>query len=315
MSAEHILRPKEEWEQIEAEQRKAEDEAAAKRKVQGEVVGPQTSNKLVLPDSNEISPYFPIPQKEISEVKRLHEDIITTPLKVFRLGDLLASQLELIPHGSREKWCEQTYPEIGLTTIRLWIRIAKNRNRLEERFPIIRQQLPISSWTKTDLDLLPSVRQMRDATMEVEAQERETQGKPPIRHRSATKEKRTSRSVRNIPAEVVADAIKSPEDAVLSDNTEPQVKPAMAVSRKISPEVKALLDIPWQEKTACAPKLSRWLTIISTAQEAIRELERLQAHSHHAIDFGPVKKILDEAERRPVLDETNSEIVNDGEGV
>jgi hypothetical protein len=168
-----IEHSREEWDRINAERRKAEDEAYAKRKAKGEVPGSQTSHQLALPDPDDIRPHRSIPEEEIAEVKRLHLDVISTPLKIFRLGELLERQLELIPHGDKEKWFEQTYPEIGLTTIRLWIRIARQRSRLETKFPIIRQQLPISSWTKTDLDLLPSVRQMRDATMEFEAEERE----------------------------------------------------------------------------------------------------------------------------------------------
>jgi hypothetical protein len=224
--SDHIEHSREEWDRINAERCKSEDGAYAKRKAQGEVASSQTSSELVLPDLDEIGPYRPISQEEIAEVKRLHDDIVTTPLKIFRLGQLLASQLELIPHGSKEKWRERTYPEIGLTTIRLWIRIAEptNRKRLEDKFPIIRQQLPISSRTKTDLDLLPSVRQLRDATMEFEAQEPKAQGKPPIRHRSATKEKRGSRPVCDVSAETVP------------SHPDEETQPAAKFDRPDSPE-------------------------------------------------------------------------------
>jgi len=65
---------------------------------------------------------------------------------------------------------------------------------------------------------LPSVRQLRDATMEFEAQKREAEGKPPIRHRSVTKQKRGSREpVRDVPAEVV---IESPVDGQSDEETQ-----------------------------------------------------------------------------------------------
>jgi hypothetical protein len=69
-------------------------------------------------------------------------------------------------------------------------------------------------------------------------------------------------------------------------------------SRENSPEAAALLALP--EKTVDAPKSSQWVAAIKTAQEAIRELERLQESYQVHIDFGPVKKILDEAERLPI---------------
>jgi hypothetical protein len=94
----------------------------------------------------------------------------------------------------------------------------------------------------------------------------------------------------------------------------PQARRGRAASHEIRPDVANIVNAlnsttPLPEKTVDAPETnkavgvtSQWLAAISTAQEAIRELERLQEGYQDHIDFGPVKKILAEAERLPVPD-------------
>jgi hypothetical protein len=127
--------------------------------------------------------------------------------------------------------------------------------------------------------------------------------------------------------EVVRDAViesnRTPASEMLleSDTQSAPIGPLPKhLSREIRPEVAAILNLPTsptplpeetvdaQEANKAADIASQWLAAISTAQEAIRELERLQVtyqvHLQHVIDFGPVKKILAEAEHLPVPDKT-----------
>ena len=75
--------------------------------------------------------------------------------------------------------------------------------------------------TRLDFEQLPPIREALSTIQGWNRQERETQGKPPIRHRSATKEKRTPRPIRDIPSEVVPSHLdEPPQPAAKNDEAE-----------------------------------------------------------------------------------------------
>ena len=89
MSTERIQHSKEEWEQIEAERRKAEDEAFAKRKAQGEIVS--ASPRYVVCDSFGIHPDDQIIiQKCIERINQHYRELVGLPKKardlLFEIG-------------------------------------------------------------------------------------------------------------------------------------------------------------------------------------------------------------------------------------
>jgi hypothetical protein len=113
---------KEEWDKIEAETRKAQDEAFAKHKAeQGEIVA---SSGFIVSDPDEICPARPISKQEIAHVVMMHKVIFTSLECAFDIGHKLRNWHGLVPSGKWLKWLEQNIPEISermaSTYIRLW---------------------------------------------------------------------------------------------------------------------------------------------------------------------------------------------------
>src|SRR5215469_4298674 len=135
--SDRIKHSREEWDRINAERRKAEDEAYAKRKAQGEVASSQTSSELVLPDLDEIRSSQPITPKEIQKVliwhRELHEPMRMILSRAIRIGGKLRCWHDLIPHGKWLKWCSANLSEINQRTIQYYLQLWENREWLETR--------------------------------------------------------------------------------------------------------------------------------------------------------------------------------------
>ena len=243
--------------------------------------------------------------------------------RAYEIGFKFRCWHNLIPRGKWLQWLRQNVWEISERSVQVYLSLWDNKEAIEAHFKSAESADLIEQPSiKNALDFVSSRRTVK-VQVTIETQKVRSLGYlgPETIHSAEVPNEAESE-------EGTSDAIKSPENEVLSDNTEltlgtPQARRARAVSREISPEVAAILNTlmptPLPEKTVGAPEPSRWFVAIKTAQDAIRELERLQdgyqVHLHHVVDFGPAKKVLAEAERLPVPSETNYEIVNDGEGV
>ena len=188
---------KDEWAQIEAERRKAEDEAFAERKTQGEVV--PAGARPVVRDSFGIHPdETEVIRTRIREIVRRHVEIESMPRRMLVLAweegqELIELKENKVYSGKWKEFCEDVFPEISLRNIERYIQLAKNKEWLLAKYE--------KTTRRVDFDELPPIRQALTDIQQRNREERERQGKPPIGHRSATKEKQGSQSVRDVQVE------------------------------------------------------------------------------------------------------------------
>jgi hypothetical protein len=117
----------------------------------------------------------PITQKEIDEVKAKHAGIHKAIRKAFRqaleIGDwFIESHKRLgIKGGGHDagwaKWLGANFPEMAPTTIREYMRLARNRQFLEVKFNF-------NSTDSVELEKLPWIRQALEAIAEKNAEEK-----------------------------------------------------------------------------------------------------------------------------------------------
>jgi hypothetical protein len=243
--------------------------------------------------------------EEADQVKEIHHQLVvfgkTMVERMLEAGEILTRVKQGLPRGAWMPWVETHIAELSHRTINRYMRTYQRRNDPLLQDDPVRFIAEISGH-------IGKLKSPEPNSTNASNLDTESSTEVPIKGKSE---------------EAIPDVIKTPEDEVLSDDTEqnraltsemPQARHARTVSHEISPEVAGYLNtltptIPLPEKTVDTAKSSQWFVAIKAAQEAIRELERLQqsyqVHLHHVIDFGPVKKILDEAERLPVPNEND----------
>jgi hypothetical protein len=106
---------------------------------------------IVIPDSDEIRPARPIPQKEIDEVKRKHMAIAHAVLSsALEIGFKLCCWRDLIPHGRWMDWCRQNIPNISERSVRVYLRLWDHNDLI---------QAHLKNGSAADLAELPSIRE------------------------------------------------------------------------------------------------------------------------------------------------------------
>jgi hypothetical protein len=224
---------------------------------------------------------------EAEQIKTIHQQLVgmrqTMIERMIEAGEILNRVKEGLPRGSWMPWVKKHIPELNHRTINRYMLSYRRRDD-----PLLQE------------DPVRFVAEISGNIGKLEAQSAQ------------------STSTSNLDESEIPDAEAESEEGIpdviksLEETSEmPPPRRPRGSSREISPEVKALLNMPTTtapvpEKTHSASDTnksvqSQWLAAVSAAQEAIGELERLQAsYQLHSFDFEPVKKILTQAEHLQV---------------
>jgi hypothetical protein len=196
-----ITHTTEEWAQLEAEQLKAEDEAFARRKAQEGVLSPAFT-KLVFRSEYGIHPDEQVlVQGRIDRINQHFQEVKASWQRAKQLAFEIGAELidlkeNKVYSGKWTHFCKAKFPEIHQRVLENCMQLARNREWLERKYP--------ENETDSFFEVCPTIKLMLGDIQERNREERKAQGKPPIRHKSASKKKRGSReSVRDVPSEVM----------------------------------------------------------------------------------------------------------------
>jgi hypothetical protein len=307
--------------------------------------GAQMSEQIIIPDRDEIRPRRKITRAEIADVLEKHQQLKlqcrSTLDRAFEIGLKFRCWHDLIPHGKWLQWLRQNIPEISERSVQVYLSLWDNKEAIEAHFksadsadlaeePSIKNALDfVSSRRTVKIKLTTERSNVRSVTYAI----RETQ---PITATSYLRDSVPEDNDQQV--EPVSDASIESSEMPLESDTQSDPEPSKATD--VEPSQTAQ-DITRQQHPSYLDKLQYieptwWFIAINTANEAIRELERLQEgyriHLHYMVDnhgdqkeakdliqmlskvsgfdFEQVKKILTETERLPIPDETDYNILN-----
>jgi hypothetical protein len=188
VSTDRIQHSKEEWDRIEAEN-KAEDEAFAKRRAQREIVA--AGSGYIFRDLYGIHPDEQIQvQESVDRINQRFRELFGLRRKaielVFEIGAELCELKENKVPGKWTEFCKAKFPTIHQRSLEDYMKLARERPWLESKYVKIESD--------SFFEVCPTMKLMLGDLQERNRDQRATQGKPPIRHRSETKEKHASRS-------------------------------------------------------------------------------------------------------------------------
>jgi hypothetical protein len=195
MSTERTKHSKEEWDRVNAERSKAEDEAYAQRKAQE---GAPSPGPMKLAIRNEFGIYpdeQALIQGRIDQINRHFKEAKDLGRRAKQLAFGIGAELidlkeNKVYQGKWTDFCKAKFPEIHQRVLENCMQLARNREWLEHKY---RENESEDSF----FEVCPTIKLMLGDIHERNRNERTAQGKPPIRHRSAAKEKRASRPPRD----------------------------------------------------------------------------------------------------------------------
>jgi hypothetical protein len=197
------LHSKEEWARIEAERRKAEDEAWLKRKAQGEV-----TSKFVVRNQYGIHPdEESLVQARVKHLLAQHHELELMPWrmleKAWEIGEQLIDLKEMVYPKQWTAFCAEILSSVSLRKIERLMQLRRFKNRLLVKY---------ENDKSVDFGNLPPVYKALEDIHAWSREDRERQGKPP--KKSPAKEKRTARLLDTIPEKArVEDWLFEPDEA------------------------------------------------------------------------------------------------------
>jgi hypothetical protein len=220
----HIQHLREEWDKIEAERRNDEDEASARRKEREEIVpaGPL----YVVRDSFGIHPDEQTDiQTCVDRINQRYQELAGMPRRVrdllFEIGaELLDLKSNKVYPDKWTDFCAEKFKGIGQRQIQRYMQLAENRSWLEAKYQKTESADSFLDW--------PPMNRMIEDIQEYHRNQREAQGMPPIKHRSATNKKRASRAPEpeeKPPIDVKTEVVSSADSGKDSESLPPSPPP------------------------------------------------------------------------------------------
>jgi hypothetical protein len=134
-----------------------------------------------------------IVEAKVKHVLSQHRELELMPWKMLeRAWEIGAELIELKEKVYQGKWgdfCKESLASMTVRNIERYMQLAKHKDRLLTKY---------KTDTRVDFDELPPIRQALTDIQTWSREEREAQGKASIRHRSKSKEKRSSRPAYDI---------------------------------------------------------------------------------------------------------------------
>ena len=168
---------------------------------------------FVIPDPDEIRPSRTIPQREIDEIIRKHVQLAHSVLPIaLEIGFKLRCWHDLIPHGQWLDWCRRKLPNISERSIQVYLRLWKHSDLIQAK---------IKSADAADLTEIPSIQEALTWISSKRSEQPEQPKRSKPSKQSPPEEKRFTRIVRDVPAEMIpSHPEETPQPTVKFDGEE-----------------------------------------------------------------------------------------------